>query len=360
MDETDFDPDFEAPDMGPSPYEECESYVNEGMPDDAWPPEPDEWERYANGEMPDEAWPPEGDWEHDADGEPLEDEPSDQSPPVDKSAHLAHRQLCIEARQALFQAELGQAGRLLDVLYYYGAQPGQEFNEQFIIEFCRLQHIKMAEKTIRKVLKAKIEERRIFVELGPDDDPHDIFFPPELNVKEPLNPRKREKKSRGRPVIWYVIPSPDSIAWQLGVRRDVSEIPFTVKRFATLHTYRVATYRHHLGRKPGDYSRADLGHTIDVSGSTTVQYDKEIHTEIVPNIKTDYIDIVSMQQFQLDENAPPGAWLEDQLGKCYRPTGENALRIIQAFGYVAYRRRLRNSYSIPGYRPNDVDSASKP
>ena len=266
----------------------------------------------------------------------------------------------------MLQNKLGQTARLLDALYFYGAQPGQIVTEPGLLAFCKDHGIKMGEGTISEILRPANKRRSAFVELDPADVCCERFFPSDLTVlnrdspksSSPCNPRKKEgKKSRGRPKKGYLIPE----YWQVfDLPRyhplGLSLISFKAEDFVTIKRYRLAVYVSFIEQHPGTYTRFDLGWGIGLGGKATSAYDKAGGVIVTPQYRRKRIDLTNLHTIAFAEEPKGGVWLENQQHKKHPLFRHIAVDFIHQDGEVFIVSRRANHYKMPPKRENEQEA----
>lgn len=157
-------------------------------------------------------------------------------------------------REHFFSKHEGNTALLLDALAFTKLQPGQRYNRVEIIAALRAAGITASDDLIWQALQS-------------------IVF------------MKRERVyGRGRPTIYYLIPSVDSLIAHYHLKRLKDSDPVEKHDLAGLHSYRVALYRGFIARLPGNHSRIMLGERLGVGRRTTVLYDKLARIQVTPRI----------------------------------------------------------------------------
>lgn len=275
--------------------------------------------------------------------------------PAQKPKKLqVQQQLPTECREEFLRRKQTYCVRVIEGLRMMGVKPHQYFTEQQARDL--LDGV-VGHHSIRKALTATViteeGEKTVFNNSPrPPETPNGVA----LKAKDDsitkclvINIAKSKKNKRGRPKIYYQMPSNTELGKKLQVKTSISD-EIKLQDLTSAKKTRQAVYRTYIERRPGQYPTKWLANRIGVSRTTKCRYDKQIEgLNWEPMYMESPIRWQNLNQIP-DSLSSSGFFLRDENGKKYPPKREIAMFLLKKTKQIYLVRRTFNYYWV-GTRP---------
>lgn len=260
------------------------------------------------------------------------------------------KQLPNAVREALLQRKDGFLARVLDALLLTGVRVGEWLNTSQIIDV--LGKVGIGRNTIYQALRMT----EIF---NPQAPTANADKSAEKHIKQCLfdsgtNPIKNK---RGRPSLYFQMPSFDRLCQWLGVKNRGSDT-LTIADVQTPTAYRRALYQAHIKRAPGAYTRQWQSQRLGICGRTCRRYDRQCGISVYPRYHEQPILWDTLEGVINEDRTIGGRFMMDETGRRYPEDRLLAKRLLGQGRRLSLMVQGANYYHIET-RPSSTQATDE-
>jgi hypothetical protein len=273
-------------------------------------------------------------------------------------------------REAFLQQKQGYVVRVLDALLLAGAEPGQLLTEKIITE--ALDGL-VGRYSILKALKATYHDKSPVFR---DYDGDIAAYQNTRSTKTPspgtptpadaasataedtnnncllFRATKPDKKRRGRPPTYYIMPDIETMCAQLDVKFTASD-PLKTADLQSIKKYRQGLEREFIKRAPGLYPRRWLAKRLGISVRTSQRYRQDLPLKQREMFFKRLITWENVDSIP-ETDEPEGIFLQDETGKRYPPVCQLAAKLLAEGRTVFLMHQDVNYYWHPDTPPSPL------
>ncbi len=273
-------------------------------------------------------------------------------------------------REAFLQQKQGYVVRVLDSLLFLDAEPGQLLTEKNITK--ALDGL-VGRYSILKALKATYHDKSpVFRVFDGDIDAYQNISSnktPSPGTPTPADAAsasaedtnnncllfratKPDKKGRGRPPTYYIMPDIETMCAQLDVKFTASD-PLKAADLQSIKKYRQGLEREFIKRAPGLYPRRWLAKRLGISVRTSQRYRQDLP---IKQREMFFKTMITWENVDsIPETAEPeGIFLQDETGKRYPPVCQLAAKLLAEGRTVFLMHQDVNYYWHPDTPPSPL------
>lgn len=247
------------------------------------------------------------------------------------------KQLPNAVREALLQQRQGFLARVLDGLLLIGIQVGQWLNATQVVEV--LGAVGIGRNTIYQAL-------RVSDVFNPQTPNADADQSAKNNIKQCLfdSGTNRVQNQRGRPSLYFQMPSLDRLCEWLGVKNKGGD-SLTLADVRTSSAYRKALYQAHIKRAPGAYSRQWQSQRLGICARTCRRYDRQCGVKVYPRYHETPI-VWSNVETAISDEPIMGRFIMDETGRRYPENRTLAKRLLGMGRRLSLMAQGANYYQV--------------
>lgn len=252
-------------------------------------------------------------------------------------------------REALLQAGLVNALRVLEAVFMAGLQGGMRVTEALLCE-------KLAGMVGRHSVRAALnvvllDGEPLFARLDPSPRPlTPTTVAPgirqcsdkECSLSGMTAPNKN---GRGRPARAFLVPDLAALCQRMGVRGGMGDA-LAAEDLRSGRSYRVGLHRELIKRRPGRYGAEWLAGRLGISRRSVQRYHRAAGVRPQACYRELVIGWGSLERVP-EQSVLPGSFLQDGQGRRYPARRAIAMRLLRARQRVSYMIQLQNQYWHP-------------